>query len=99
MNPIQYKWQRVVYNYRWSDYVGYIDDWIPKIALSVPIVGYLILFNDRVSDMLVFKDLTNEQAQRDRRPFTIDAVVVLPDHLHCKHGHVLRCQDSPAGFG
>ena len=50
------------YNYRWSDYVRYIDGWIPKLALSVPILGYLILFNDKISDILTFKTIINEES-------------------------------------
>jgi len=42
--------------------VTYIDGWIPKLALSVPIIGYLIIFNDKVSEMLIFKELANEEA-------------------------------------
>jgi hypothetical protein len=54
--------QTFSYNYSWSDYVGYIDGWIPKLALSVPILGYLILFNDSVSEILSFKYLAKEEA-------------------------------------
>ncbi len=53
-------WQTFKYNYCWSDYVRYIDGWIPKLALTVPILGYLILFNDKVSDILIFKTIANE---------------------------------------
>ena len=54
-------WQTFIYNYKWSDYVVYIDGWIPKLAFSVPILGYLILFNDTTSDFLIFQKLANEQ--------------------------------------
>jgi len=53
-------WSAFSYSYRWSDYVMYIDGWIPKLALSVPILGYMILFNDKITELLVFKELANE---------------------------------------
>ncbi|HFD32895.1 MAG TPA: hypothetical protein ENJ28_09360 [Gammaproteobacteria bacterium] len=61
MRSLKSWWQTFTYNYGWSDYIGYIDGWIPKLALSVPIVGYLILFNDSVSDILSFKHLAKEE--------------------------------------
>lgn len=60
MRSLKGWWQTFSYNYCWSDYVAYIDGWIPKLALSVPIIGYLILFNDKISEILIFKELANE---------------------------------------
>ncbi len=54
-------WQRFTHNFCWSDYVPYIDGWIPKLALSVPIIAYLILFNDKISELLSFTELANEE--------------------------------------
>ena len=62
MNAIKNRWQTFIANYRWSDYVVFIDGWIPKLALSVPVFGYLILFNDKISEILIFKELANEQS-------------------------------------
>lgn len=56
-------WQIFIQNYRWSDYVAYIDGWIPKLAFTVPILGYLILFNDKISDLLTFEQITNTPIQ------------------------------------
>ena len=61
MRRIKSWWRGFIYNYRWSDYVVYIDGWIPKLAFSVPILGYLILFNDKISGLLIFQQLANEQ--------------------------------------
>ena len=61
MRSLKSWWQTFTYNYSWSDYVGYIDGWIPKLALSVPILGYLILFNDSVSEIISFKHLAKEE--------------------------------------
>ena len=47
------------YNFGWSDWVSYIDGWIPRLSLSVPLLGYLILFNDQVGDALQFVHLTS----------------------------------------
>ena len=57
------KWEIYKYNFRWSDWVSYIDGWIPKVSLSVPIIGYLLLFNDSISEHLIFNTLANEDIQ------------------------------------
>ena len=54
------KWQTFWYNFAWSDWLTYVDGWIPRLALSVPIVGYLILFNDTVSHALEFVHITSQ---------------------------------------
>jgi len=53
-------WQTFSYNYCWPDYVKYIDGWIPKLALTVPVIGYLILFNDKISELFIFTEIANE---------------------------------------
>ena len=61
MRSIKSWWSTFIYNYQWSDYASYIDGWIPKLALTVPILGYLILFNDQVSEIIKFNQLAGEQ--------------------------------------
>jgi hypothetical protein len=56
------KWSTFSYNYRWSDYVVLFDGWVAKSAMAVPIVGYLILFNDSVSEHLSFNRLASENS-------------------------------------
>ncbi|TQV85232.1 hypothetical protein FKG94_03310 [Exilibacterium tricleocarpae] len=56
-------WKFSVPNYRWSHWVPYIDGWIPKIAFTVPIVGYLLIFNDQIADVLKFQQLTEQEAR------------------------------------
>lgn len=51
------KFQTFWYNFGWSEWVPYIDGWIPRFALFVPIVGYLILFADQVGGSLHFTHL------------------------------------------
>lgn len=61
MSPLGQKWMGFMINYRWSDWSAYIDGWIPKFALFFPAIGYLILFNDAVSDVFSFDYLANEE--------------------------------------
>ena len=70
MRSLNFWWSDFSYNYRWSDYVKYIDGWIPKLALSVPIIGYLILFNDKMSELLIFDEIANE----DTLPFGLSGL-------------------------
>ncbi|MGJ3242530.1 MAG: hypothetical protein ACFE0O_06200 [Opitutales bacterium] len=59
---IKHKWSDFWTNFCWSDYVSYIDGWIPKLSFSVPIIGYVILFNDTVSQSLSYDAITNNEA-------------------------------------
>lgn len=52
------RWQTFAYNYAWSDWITYIDGWIPRLSLAFPIVGYLIIFNDEIAKLIEFKHLT-----------------------------------------
>lgn len=70
---IKGRWGVFIYNYRWSDWVPYIDGWVPKFALFVPILGYLVLFNDQFSEYFEFTDLANE----DLSDFGLSAIVRL----------------------
>jgi hypothetical protein len=54
------KWGVFAYNYAWSHFVFLFDGWVAKCAMAVPIVGYLILFNDSVSQHLAFNELAAE---------------------------------------
>jgi hypothetical protein len=48
------------YNFRWSDYTILFDGWVAKCAMAVPIVGYLILLNDSISQHILFNNLAKE---------------------------------------
>jgi hypothetical protein len=54
------KWTSFNYNYGWSDYIYLFDGWVAKCAMAVPIIGYLILFNDTISQHLSFNNLADE---------------------------------------
>lgn len=54
-------WETFRYNFRWSDYVWLLNGWTSKFSFAVPIVGYLILFNDSVAATISFDRLTNGQ--------------------------------------
>lgn len=62
-SKLKIKWDTLTYNFRWSDWVSYIDGWIPRFSLFVPIVGYLLLFNDTISNHIIFNTLANENIQ------------------------------------
>ena len=51
--------QTFLANYAWSSHVKYIDGWIPRFAFFFPVIGYLILFNDEISDFFTFQNLAN----------------------------------------
>ena len=52
-------WSVFKYNYAWSDWVGFIDGWIPRFSYFFPIIGYMILFNDQISEMIQFTRITH----------------------------------------
>ena len=54
------RWSSFDYNFGWSDYVFLFDGWVAKCAMAVPIIGYLILFNDTISQQLSFNKLASE---------------------------------------
>lgn len=61
LSDLQARWSTFTYNYRWSDYVSLFDGWIARCAMAIPIVGYLILFNDFVVGHLSFDLLAKEK--------------------------------------
>ncbi len=58
---LKLKYRHFLFTFGWSDWVNFIDGWIPKFALFVPIIGYIILFNDTVTDALIFKNITDDK--------------------------------------
>lgn len=54
---IKSSFQTFWYNFRWSEWVAYIDGWIPRFAFFVPLLGYLILFNDEITEIMHFQQL------------------------------------------
>jgi hypothetical protein len=54
------KWGIFWYNFGWSAWVWCLDGWIAKCSMAVPVIGYLVLFNDSVSQHLSFNDLASE---------------------------------------
>lgn len=54
------RWSSFTYNYGWSKYVPLFDGWIARCAMAVPIFGYLILFNDSVSEHISFDKLVGQ---------------------------------------
>ncbi|MEM6781622.1 MAG: hypothetical protein AAF569_07140, partial [Pseudomonadota bacterium] len=48
-----------VYNFKWSDYVWMLDGWLPRCAIAIPLIGYVIIFNDFFSQHLSFNNISN----------------------------------------
>lgn len=57
------RWITFSYNFGWSAYVGFLDGWIAKCAMGIPIIGYLIIFNDTVSQHVSFDILAGENSR------------------------------------
>lgn len=49
---IAMKWRVFWYNFKWPDYVWALDGWIARASLGIPLLGYLIIFNDTVAGYL-----------------------------------------------
>ena len=52
-------------NFTWVTLTPYINGWVPKFALFIPIIGYLILFNDSISDKIQFSALLNSSTSNE----------------------------------
>ena len=48
------------YNFGWSSYIRYIDGWLPKFSLFVPIIGYMIIFSDQVAGAINFTNILSQ---------------------------------------
>jgi len=57
---IRLKWDILSYNFSWDQFTWYLNGNVAKAARFVPIVGYLVIFNDYVTDQITFQNLTNE---------------------------------------
>jgi len=60
-DELQFRWDSFDYNFAWPDFASYINGPAAKAAALFPVVGYLILFNDTISNHLTFEDLTDNQ--------------------------------------
>ena len=61
LRRLKSKWGEFTYNYQWHDYVVYLDGWVVRFAATIPILGYLILFNDDIASYLRFDELTSSK--------------------------------------
>ena len=50
-------WQDFVHNFRWDDYVAMFNGIGSKFVVLVPLIGYLIIFNDIIIDNFGFETL------------------------------------------
>jgi hypothetical protein len=60
MNRLNVWWGTFTYNFAWSDWVEYVDGWVPRFSFFFPLVGYMILFNDQISAIVQFKTITHQ---------------------------------------
>ena len=58
LRKISGRFNSFLYNFGWSGYVPYIDGWIPRFSLFVPIIGYLIIFSDQIGGAINFANLS-----------------------------------------
>lgn len=49
------------YNFGWSDYIYLFDGWSARSAAIVPVIGYLIIFNDGISNHLSFNNIAGPE--------------------------------------
>ena len=56
-------WHGFAYNLRWSDYVWLLNGRITKLTIMIPLIGYLLLFNDLVAQHISFENSTHSDAQ------------------------------------
>ncbi|WP_147440306.1 hypothetical protein [Notoacmeibacter ruber] len=50
----------LTYNFAWPDYVWLFGSKLANLSLAVPVVGYLILFNDSVAQHINFSELSGQ---------------------------------------
>ena len=56
------KWSIFRYNFGWSNFAWLFENWIAKSTFLVPILGYVILFNDQIAALVKFDTIANETA-------------------------------------
>lgn len=61
-NHLKVKWQVFDYNYHWQDYSFLFRGVFPRTSIAIPLVGYLIIFNDGLAQHLSFDLLINSEA-------------------------------------
>lgn len=58
LRSMKNRWFSFKYNFAWERYIDLIDGWLPRCAIAIPVIGYLILFNDSIVSYLSFKKIT-----------------------------------------
>jgi hypothetical protein len=70
IKKLKFNWQIFDYNFGWTSYINLIDGWIARCSVAVPIVGYLIIFNDTIVEYISFDKITGGGVS----PFYLDSV-------------------------
>jgi hypothetical protein len=53
-------WDGFKYKFGWPNYVLLFDGWVARCAMTIPIIGYLIVFNDAIAQHISFDKLASE---------------------------------------
>lgn len=61
LDILRQRYYRFKVNFGWSRWSKYIDGWTPRFAALFPMIGYLIIFNDGISEFISFENLTSEE--------------------------------------
>ena len=60
---IKDRWSIFCYNFHWADYSGLFTGNLARVSAFVPLLGYLIIFNDGISQHLTFEKLAPKSAE------------------------------------
>ncbi|MGR3271186.1 hypothetical protein [Thalassococcus profundi] len=58
---IKIKWHIFEYNFHWEGYSFLFRGTLARVAAGIPLVGYLIIFNDGISQYLTFENVTSNE--------------------------------------
>lgn len=59
---LRFHWHGFSYNYHWQDYTFLFRGNIAKVSAFVPLVGYLLIFNDGITEYLTFENLAPQDS-------------------------------------
>jgi hypothetical protein len=59
---VSLRWYKFKYNFGWSNYAWLFENWIARSTFLVPFLGYLVLFNDEIANLVKFETIANETA-------------------------------------
>lgn len=57
---IRLKWDVFCYNFHWQQYPALLGGNVGRLTAFIPLIGYLVLFNDGISQFLTFNTLVRD---------------------------------------